>query len=306
MVSCWSEPKAKDAYILSWISVVLTLSAAVGGIVLFATTGSDLCLVFGLENCVDFLSSAVVLWRFDMRSNKDPEGSATAAMAHQQLLQKREKRASMAISLVLIFLGLGVFGAAADDLAAGQAEPKYELEDVVVIACFSVIVFGTLCIFKFHYADKLQSASLYKDGICSLIGSVLAVALLVNTIIIENDSDVWWLDPFVALLCGFASFLYGVVGWMQAYRQGIPVFTLAWWTTSQGDGMDEMTGRALNDTDVMTKPHAATSTKVSSDDLDGDDDVGNDLEMSTSPNPSSTPSSGADGGDGDPQVSEVV
>mmetsp|Transcript_24723 Transcript_24723/g.69404 ORF Transcript_24723/g.69404 Transcript_24723/m.69404 type:complete len:304 (-) Transcript_24723:145-1056(-) len=303
MPSCWSEPAPRDAYILSWISVILTLAAASGGITLFAMTGSDLALVFGLENCVDFLSSAVVLWRFDLGTNKDPDGSATAAMAQQQILQKREKRASMAISLVLIFLGLGVFAAASDDLAKGQAEPKYELDDVIVISIFSTFIFGTLCIFKFHYADKLQSASLYKDGICSLIGTILAIALLINTLIIEQDNGVWWLDPLVALICGFASFLYGALGWIQAVQQGIPVFTVAWWTTSQGDGMDEMTGRELNNADTMTttgKPAASrSSTLPANDDLDLQE---NDVEMSTNP------SGAGDAGENEvpPQVSEVV
>ena len=48
-----------------------------------------------------------------------------------------------------------MFGAAADDLAKGEAEAAYELRDVVIMASISVFIFGTLAIFKFHYADKL-------------------------------------------------------------------------------------------------------------------------------------------------------
>ena len=64
MPSWWDSPTPKHAFVLSWISVVLTFLAAFSGITFYMTSGSALCLVFGLENCVDFLSSVVVLWRF--------------------------------------------------------------------------------------------------------------------------------------------------------------------------------------------------------------------------------------------------
>lgn len=52
-------------------------------------TGSSLCLAFGVENSVDFLSSVIVLWRFFV-----PHGLTEAV---EKKLQKREDRASLAM-----------------------------------------------------------------------------------------------------------------------------------------------------------------------------------------------------------------
>lgn len=96
----------------------------------------------------------------------------------------------MAISFALVALGLQVMITSADDLAKGP-ESSYDMKIVMGIACFSIFVFGALTFVKFRFADKLQSASLYKDGLCSLIGTVLAMSLFVNTMIIRNNPSLW-------------------------------------------------------------------------------------------------------------------
>jgi hypothetical protein len=167
----------------------------------------------------------------------------------EDLLHKREKRASMGISFILMLLGIGVVAAAADDLSGGPETP-YDLQIVLVIAFFSIFVFGSLTVIKFRYANLLSSASLYKDGICSLIGTILAIALFINTIIVEHISGVWWLDPVVAMVLGFVALAIGLHAIVVASCvQGIPIFQLKWWFVSQGDGMDEMGARDLGPSD---------------------------------------------------------
>ena len=51
-MSVWNEPSAKNAFILSVVSVLLTFIAAFVGIAYYMLTGSSLTLVFGLENVV--------------------------------------------------------------------------------------------------------------------------------------------------------------------------------------------------------------------------------------------------------------
>eukprot|EP00975_Prorocentrum_lima_P007824 1677219-Prorocentrum_lima.AAC.1 len=58
----WHQPDARDAFWMSMVSLVLTIIAAIGGIVGYFKADSTLILAFGLENVVDFISSAVVLW----------------------------------------------------------------------------------------------------------------------------------------------------------------------------------------------------------------------------------------------------
>lgn len=184
----------------------------------------------GLENCVDLLSSVVVVWRF----NVPPFGKLTEEKEKE--LEKREERASMAISIILILLGLFVTSGAIDDLAKGP-EKKSDLNLIMKLSAVSIFVFGTLAIFKFHYSQKLNSPSLYKDGLCSLLGTVLSCALFVNTLIIEKYPQTWYLDPVVSILCGVVAAGLGIHAVWVAWRvQRVPIFTLRWWFVSQGDG----------------------------------------------------------------------
>ena len=139
------------------------------------TTGSSLCLTYGIENCVNFVASAVVLWRFFAPTSLDD--------ALERNLQHREQRANVALGAIIVGLGLCLAIASMVDLTRG-AESNEELAGVFVVSFFSIWFFAVLTCFKFRYAVRLESHSLKKDGICSLIGTILALALLINTLII--------------------------------------------------------------------------------------------------------------------------
>lgn len=171
----------------------------------------------------------------------------------EELLRKREKRASMAISVILVLLGISVVSSAADDLAGG-AEDSTNLTIVMAIAFISVPIFAAMTTVKFHYANKLNSASLRKDGLCSMIGTILAIGLFVTTVVIEKAPAVWWLDPAFAMTCGFIALIIGLQAIIVASCvQKIPIFSLRWWLVSQGDGMDEVAGRELEPSDFGEK-----------------------------------------------------
>lgn len=241
MANWWSAPNSKHAFLLSWISVVITVLAAGFGLAVYSLTGSSLILCYGLENCVDLFSSVVVLWRFYC-PELNPEIEAK--------LQSREKRASVLISLILGVLGIGIIFTAVDDFLEGMESPE-KLALVLGISVSSIVVFGLLAVVKFHYSILLQSASLHKDGICSLIGTILSIALFVNTLIIKHIPEAWWIDPAVALGCGIASIgigLHAII--ITACVQQIPIWSWQWWWLSSGDGKDELTGRSLGPEDL--------------------------------------------------------
>lgn len=244
----WNDPTSLDAFRLSWISLVITVIAAGIGIAYFVLSDSALMLCFGLENLVDFLSSAVVLWRFYC-----PSGEVDPVM--EALLQKREKRASIAISFILALLGFGVMLAAVDDFEEkGDGEDEKWIRSIIIIAAVSFLIFLTLTVFKFRYGRLLHSASLIKDGMCSLIGTILSGSLLVNSFIIWRAEQAWFLDPIVAIACGLISLYVGARALVVACIQGIPIYKLQWWLMSQGDGMDEVTGRELTPDDLAVQP----------------------------------------------------
>ena len=279
-MGCWSEPTTKDAYRLSWASLVITIVAALSGFLIWKVRrrwdlimmlcegysrnfsihylqrlDSSLALVFAFENLVDFLSSAVVLWRFFAPSKLSPE--------LEQKLSRREQRASVAISFVLVLLGILVISAAANDFKKG-AQEELNVAGAVVISFFSAPVFGVLAVLKFRYANRLDSPSLYKYGLCSLLGTILAVALFFNTIIIENNPSLEWIDPFVAMVAGFFAMFLGVQAIYQAgWKEDLPIFTAHWWVSSQGDGSNEMSGRPKEDVEM-----AQTSNSDQNDDME--------------------------------------
>jgi len=186
-----------------------------------------MCLVFGLENLVDFLSSVVVLWRFWAFGKITKE--------REKILKRRELRASMAISLILMLLGMGVIATSSYDIAVGPGD-GHDIDIVLGMAGASVVVFGILALFKFQYANALASESLYKDGVCSLIGTILGAALFTNTLIIRNRPQIWWLDPLVAMVCGFSALFLGYHSIFVAWKhRRVPILSLSWWLMSRGD-----------------------------------------------------------------------
>lgn len=215
----WHKPDARDAFWMSWLSLILTIIAAIGGIVGYAKTDSTLILAFGLENVVDFFSSAVVLWRFYCPTGADQELLAK--------LQKREERASVAISLVIGLLGAFVFALGVFDLL--EHDEDQDLDLLFMISFISILVFGSLTIVKFQFARKLDSASLYKDGICSLIGTCLSGSLLLTTAIIDYMPGAWYIDPIVSLVIGVTAVFYGWKVAIDMLQNGIPIFLPSWW-----------------------------------------------------------------------------
>ena len=177
-----------------------------------------MCLVFGLENVVDFLSSAIVLWRF--------WASGKMTRERERTLKRREVRASMAISLILMLLGMGIIASASYDITLGpdRNHDSDNLDMILGMAGTSFFVFGCLAIVKFQFANALSSESLYKDGVCSLIGSILAAAIFTNTLIIRQRPKIWWIDPIVAMVCGFAALFLGFHSIFVAWKvRRVPV-----------------------------------------------------------------------------------
>jgi divalent metal cation (Fe/Co/Zn/Cd) transporter len=188
-------------------------------------TDSTLILAFGLENIVDFTSSVIVLWRFYC-----PHGCDETKMAK---LKKREERASVAISIVIGLLGVFVLCTAIYDFT--QNDDEQDLALLFVVSFVSIVVFGGLTIIKFQYAKKLDSPSLYKDGICSLIGTSLSASLLLTTAIIEQTPKAEYLDPVVSLVVGLCAIVYGFKVVIQLLLDGVPIFHPEWWYEKKKD-----------------------------------------------------------------------
>lgn len=117
-----------------------------------------------------------------------------------------------------------------------------------------------MAIFKFNYSVHLSSPSLFKDGICSTIGTILGIALFVNTFLIRVDPGLWWIDPTVSTVCGVVALLLSAQALFKAACiDGIPICSPHWWAVSEGDtggdtsptGEIEATGKPGEESEVV-------------------------------------------------------
>ena len=152
-------------------------------------------------------------------------------------LKKREERASVAISFVIGLLGLFVLAVAIYDFTQKDEEQDFGL--LFMISFVSIMVFGSLTIIKFKYARDLDSPSLYKDGICSLIGTCLSGSLLLTTAIIDRAPHAGYIDPAVSLIVGLAAIVYGFKVIFDLVMSGVPIFHPEWWVTKKESDVGE-------------------------------------------------------------------
>lgn len=255
----WTNPQPNHAYVLSVVSLIATVVAAIVGISGYVRSESSLMFCYGLENCVDFLSSLVVLWRF-----YNPGESEERIME----LKKREKKASVAISFILFILGIGIVIMAMHDFTEVNTQIEAGIS-VLIISFFSSIIFFFLTVTKLQMSAVLDSRALLKDGYCSLIGTVLATSLFLNTILVVSNPSLWWLDPTISLICGVVSLFLGLRSILiQTCEKNIPILTPQWWISSQGDvTVKEM--ETMDKTKQSTEQPQFNNSPIVYEDLDG-------------------------------------
>jgi divalent metal cation (Fe/Co/Zn/Cd) transporter len=234
--------------------------------------------VYGLENLVDFISSVVVLWRF--------YAPGTLTEEREKVLRQREARAAVAISGIIVVMGLSILASAIAELrTAVTTGDEDDMEDasglrvLVAISFLSIWIFSVMAILKLRYARKLDSESLRKDGLCSIIGVFLSLVIFVHSLIVtkvqhEEESEttteqeqreqeqkvVWLYDAMFALLCGYMALVIGFHGiFVAKFVQGLPIASWGWWK-----GEDVKEDEDLETiTDVLVDEESTAATKLS-------------------------------------------
>lgn len=216
----WSRPGVREAYVVSLVSLVITVLALVLGLVVTFASSSSATLGFALENAVDTFSSALVLWRFWGGGASVPEAT----------LELREKRASVGIAASFVLLGCVVGGVAIQHLTTHD-ELK-EVGTLYALAVPSMLIFFVLGSLKLRIGRATDSASMKKDAACSLCGSLLSLGVILGAALSQNDDRLWFFDALVALVIAAALFAYGLLVLVKNARQRNRWWTAAFW--SQG------------------------------------------------------------------------
>jgi len=188
------EPTEYHAYKLSIMSCLTTLFAGLIGLACFAASSSPSMLGYSFENLVDLFSSVVVVWRFYIG-----EGSAATITEEKRMgMDRKEKRASILIAMILFILGVVVASVAIAHLAESETVTDRGL--LIGVSVPSFLIFGGLAVVKWRMSTVLQSPAFKKDAMCSAFGATLSFGVFLSSAVGSNSLDAF-VAIFVAMIC---------------------------------------------------------------------------------------------------------
>jgi divalent metal cation (Fe/Co/Zn/Cd) transporter len=118
--------------------------------------------------------------------------------------------------------------------APGDEEVDEDLNIVIAIALCSIVIFSFLTYLKLYYARVLNSESLHKDGLCSVIGLLLSLLIFTNSWLISSRPEFWKLDPYLAIACGGIAISIGSHGMFRAiFTKKLSILSLSFWRGEQ-------------------------------------------------------------------------
>jgi divalent metal cation (Fe/Co/Zn/Cd) transporter len=166
------------------VTVLWAAFAGVSSLVAGIASSSVALVAFGANSVLDATASGVLVWRFrHERSGGD---------AHTV-----ERRAAIAVGVVMTGVGLYLAGRAISALAQGHGPESSPFG--VALTAASALVLPVLARAKLILASALNSPGLRGDGVLSLAGAVLAAATLLS-LLLDAGLDWWWADSVAALL----------------------------------------------------------------------------------------------------------
>lgn len=186
---------ARQARILSWISLVwMSLE---GGVAILAgvIAGSIALIGFGLDSFIEGVASGVIIWRF------------TGSRLHSQAA---EQRAQKLVAIQFFILAPYVTVEAIRYLADGEAAEISILG--MLLTASSLIGMPLLGRAKQKVALELGSQATHGEGtqnlLCAYLAAGVFVGLLGNALF-----GAWWLDPIAALFIGAVAVREGLQTW---------------------------------------------------------------------------------------------
>ena len=112
-----------------------------------------------------------------------------------------------------------------------RAERDRDIVELIVLYTPSTVLFVALGGAKLHVGTAIKSPALRKDGMCSLAGALMSTGVLASAVI-EETTDIWWVDCMVAILVAAALGAKGASTLWRTAEAGT-----AWWTWAFWCGM---------------------------------------------------------------------
>lgn len=192
--SGWHDA-ARQARLLSWISLGYMAVEGAVAIVAAIVAGSVALLGFGLDSAIEGLASVIVIWRFT--------GTRTLSATGEQRAQK-------AVAVTFFLLAPYIAYDALTTLIA-QDRPQTSWLGIA-LAITSLMVMPLLGRAKKRLGVRLGSSATAGEGAQNLLCAYLAVAVLVG-LLANTLWGWWWLDPVVALGIAVLAVWEGIQSW---------------------------------------------------------------------------------------------
>lgn len=158
---------------------------------------------FGADSFIEVASALLVLWKL---------------LEHGSLA--RERKATLGIGWLFLWLGAAVAGGALLQLA-GHRHPPTTVPGLVISA-LSLAFMVFLWRAKLRVAQALDSATVAADAACSRACIQLSAVLFVGSLVFLLAPALWWVDAAAALAL---SLLIAREGWGMVRAARSPAFT---------------------------------------------------------------------------------
>lgn len=177
---------------VSMVSLVISAVAAMLGFSVGLADAALSLVGFGMEAALDGVSSALVLWRFKLPKEREHKDDESALRFREARDARRERNSGIGIGATFLFSAVVLYVSGFYKLIAWEAnsaEHVLEEEDGanfgMLISLPFAVIFGALAVWKLRLAKALRSQVLYKDGLCSVLGAVLALICFVTAVLEE-------------------------------------------------------------------------------------------------------------------------
>lgn len=188
----------RRARFLAWFTIGYNLLESLAGIGFGIADESLALLGFGIDSCIEMTSAIFVLWRLG------------AELSGHERQAQRERRAGLAVAILLILLGVGTIMGSGWLLWTRQ-HPESTLAGGIIAAASLSFMFW-LWRAKLAAAAALGSQTLHQDAACALGCIALSTTLLIGSVIYAVAPALWWVDAVAALIIAVLIVREGVGG----------------------------------------------------------------------------------------------
>jgi divalent metal cation (Fe/Co/Zn/Cd) transporter len=186
---------ARQARVLSWISLGWMGAEGAIAVVAGVLAGSIALIGFGIDSAIEGVASVVIVWRF----------------SGARLLSERAEQRAQKLVAVQFFLLAPYITAEAIHKLVVQEHPETSWLGVG-LAASSLVVMPLLGLVKYRLAAQLGSLATRGEGtqniLCAYLAAALLAGLLANALL-----DWWWADPAAALVIAAVALREGVESW---------------------------------------------------------------------------------------------